>query len=87
MIRFIDLTNQIVIPVDDEVWHEFAFFNTVNDRFLTFSGNQTWHTVKDFVDDFATDQDNGYADEPMRFLGLIPQHKGFYGAKWGEYGE
>lgn len=87
MIRFIDLTNQIMVPVGDEAWHEFAFYNTVTDRFIDLCGNQTWHTVKDFIDDFSVDKNNGYADEPMRFLGLIPQDRGFYDAKWGEDGE
>ncbi len=82
MIRFIDLTNQIVIPADDEIWHEFAFFNTVNDKFMEFCGEQAWHTVKDFIDDFALADDNGYQDDPMRFLGLIPKDRGFYEATW-----
>jgi hypothetical protein len=73
MIRFIDLTNQIMIPAgDDDIYHEFAFFNTVNDRFMEFCGEQTWHTPKDFIDDFALEEDNPYTDEPMRFIGKIP---------------
>ena len=77
MIRFIDLTNQILTPCDDDDKnYEFAFYNTVNDRFIDLCGNQTWHTVKDFLDDFALEKNNGYADESMRFLDLIP--KEFY---------
>ena len=85
MIRFIDLTNQIMIPADDEIYREFAFYNTVNDKFVDLCGSQTWHTIKDFLDDFAQDKHNNHQDEPMRFLGLIP--KEFYDSKWDEYGQ
>ena len=72
MIRFIDLTNQIMIPADNEIYHEFAFFNTVNDKFVEFCGEQTWHEPKDFINDFAMDKNNPYSDEPMRFVEKIP---------------
>ena len=81
MIRFIDLTNQIMIPADDnDIWMEFAFYNTVNDRFIDLCGSQTWHTVKDFLDDFSLDKHNDYFEDPMRFIGLIP--KEFFDSKW-----
>ena len=79
MIRFIDLTNQIMIPYDDnEIYREFAFFNTVNDRFCQFDGEQTWHTLKDFVEYFITDKNNPYYDELYRFINLLP--RGYFDA-------
>ena len=50
MIRFINLTGQIFI--DDPQVH-FAWFDTIPDEFMTFNGNQDWHTWNDFVDDLT----------------------------------
>lgn len=47
MIRFIDLTNQICDGAS-----EFTFYDTTTDRFIEFSGSQTWSTVEDFKQDF-----------------------------------
>lgn len=47
MIRFIDLGDQIV-----EGTREFAWWDTVTDTFLQFSGEQTWETWDQFETDF-----------------------------------
>ena len=50
MIRFINLTGQILI--DDPEPH-FAWFDTITDEFMVFAGTQEWHTWNDFVDDLT----------------------------------
>lgn len=60
MIRFIDLTNQITADTK-----EFAFFDTVVDKFKEFSDCQTWETIEDFKLDYE-------GDELERYLALIP---------------
>ena len=69
MIRFVDLGKQI--GGDDEDWdREFAFYNTVSDRFINFGGSQIWATVSDFESDYKKFANN---DHPLeRFLSLIP---------------
>jgi hypothetical protein len=48
MIRFIDLGKQIGI---DEEWpREFAFFDTVSDKFLKFGNEQVWESWNDFLE-------------------------------------
>ena len=63
MIRFINLTGQIFID-DDELY--FAWYDTVTDTFLTFSGIQTWDSWEDFVRDY-----NG--KDLKRFHRLMPK--------------
>lgn len=60
MIRFINITDQIT---DGE--QEFAFFDTVTDKFKTFSDSQTWNSIADFISDYQ-------GDELERYLDLIP---------------
>jgi len=60
MIRFIDLTNQIT-----EGTKEFAFYDTVTDKFVLFSGCQTWETIENFKQDYSGNQID-------RYLSLIP---------------
>lgn len=62
MIRFINLTNQIIQGVK-----EFAFFDTVTDKFVEFSGSQTWITIEDFKQDYI-------GEEIERYLKLIPDN-------------
>jgi len=62
MIRFINLTNQIT-----EDTKEFAFYNTVTDKFIEFSENQTWQSIDDFIQDYIGDEIN-------RYLKLIPKN-------------
>lgn len=60
MIRFIDLTDKI-----DEYSKEFAFFDTVNGKFIECNGSQSWTRIEDFVKDFSNEDLN-------RYLSLIP---------------
>lgn len=46
MLRFIDLGNQIC---DD--YKEFAWYDTVVDRFIEIYDSYTWHTWKEFESD------------------------------------
>lgn len=66
MIRFIDLSNQII-----EGEKEFAFYNTVTGKFFEFSDSQTWDCIEDFITDFTGDDLN-------RFILLIPENWGVY---------
>jgi len=64
MIRFIDLGLQ----TENSKRDEFAFFDTITDKFLEFDNCQTW----DNVDDFIFDYNRSRGDELQRFLNLIP---------------
>ena len=61
MIRYIDLSNQIY---DDEGLH-FAFYDTVDCKFVEFSGSQEWLDVNHFIEDFCGEGDI------YRYLSLI----------------
>lgn len=61
MVRFIKLGDQI-----NEGVNEFAFFDTVTDKFITFSDCQTWDCISDFISDYK-------GDELERYLGFIPK--------------
>ncbi len=65
MIRFINLTGQIML--DDAPY--FAWYDTVTDTFMTFSGFQTWDCWHDFVEDYD-------GNELERFHKLMPLHFG-----------
>lgn len=60
MIRFIDLSDQII-----EGLTEFAFYDTVNDEFCSFSGNSTWESINEFKESYD-------GNDLLRFLTLIP---------------
>ena len=47
MLRFIDLKGQLT---DGDA--DFAWYDTITDKFLTFSGNQTWSSWDDFAVDY-----------------------------------
>jgi len=51
VLRFINLTGQIT-----EGDFEFAWYDTVTDRFLEFCGSQTWDSWDDFVSDYSPDE-------------------------------
>jgi len=51
MIRFINLTGQILI--DDDEPH-FAWFDTISNKFLILYGNQEWHSWEEFELDLTT---------------------------------
>ena len=72
MLRFVDLTKCDPEEFDD---NDFAFFDTVTNRFVTLYGEQVWHSKEEFVADYGRD-----TDEPRkttvwpldRFLSLMP---------------
>lgn len=68
MIRFIDLGKQI--GVDDETWfRQFAFFNTVPNRFIEYNSTQVWECWKDFETDYKA----SLTEFPLeRFKNLVP---------------
>ena len=69
MIRFIDLGKQI--GGDDETWfREFAFYNTVSDRFIEYGGTQVWGCIEDFENDWKQFDRGEFPFE--RFKSLIP---------------
>ncbi len=59
MVRFVYLSDQIVEGI-----REFAFYNTTIDRFMEFSGCQTWQSVEDFIKDYD-------GNELQRFVRLM----------------
>lgn len=67
MIRFVDLGTQI------SATPEFAWYNTVSDKFLVYCGTSTWATWEDFKEDYYFEP--GYPLD--RFEILCPQ-------KWKE---
>ena len=46
MMRFVDLGKQI--GLGDDWWRQFAFYNTVSDRFVEFDGKQVWDSWEQF---------------------------------------
>lgn len=69
MIRFIDLRDQ-------GTGYRFAFWDTVTDQFLQFSGEQAWDDADDFCRNF-NHKGAAYGDPEVthhveRFLGLMP---------------
>lgn len=49
MIRFIDLGKQIAVDESDpEYPRQFCFFNTIDDQFLIYDGEQVWETWEEF---------------------------------------
>ena len=65
MLRFIDLGTQI----DEEV-NYFTFYDTIQDRFVSFMGNSTWHSWADFEQDY---KDSKYT-MIKRFQRLFDDH-------------
>jgi len=64
MKKFIDLRGNDII-------HNFAWWDTILDRFLDFGGGWAWSTIKEFADSFHIDDPYGDADID-RYLQLIP---------------
>lgn len=65
MKRFIDLGDQT--SGADGV-KEFAFFDTVKDKFETFNGEMCWNSIKDFANDYDDE-----TEDIQRYLNLIPE--------------
>ena len=64
MIRFIDLRNQ-------DTGYQFAFWDTVTDRFVTMGVDQAWDSIEDLIESAAA---NGCSLElSQRLIGLCPQ--------------
>jgi hypothetical protein len=72
MIRFIDLGKQIAVDEDDSKWpRQFAFYNTVNDRFMTISDIQVFDSLAELI---AALKDDGYdAEFCIRIFRLLPE--------------
>lgn len=68
MIRFIDIGDQI----EDEE-QQFAFFDTVTDRFIEVCGEQVWSSWDELMEDASCDPGNRVTDEKDRFFGLCPE--------------
>lgn len=75
MIRFINLTGQMSLDDDD---FQFAWYDTIVDRFLEYNGNQTWFYSKDFETDLLADLRRTHTKENIqdemlgRFRALYP---------------
>jgi len=74
MIRFINLTGQILID-DPEVY--FAWFDTIVSRFMEFNDSQYWNTWKEFEQDLTLHYRKYYAGRGIpeittRFRNLYP---------------
>lgn len=65
MIRFIHIGGQINKDAD-----EFAFFDTVTDRFVTIYDDQTWGSRDDLIESMALADMSGRDRE--RMLSLLP---------------
>lgn len=74
MIRFINLTGQIA--VDDDF--EFAWYDTITDRFMEYGESQTWDSFKEFESDLLSDLRRVHTKEDIqdemlvRFRNLYP---------------
>ena len=69
MIRFIDLDKQIAPDRNDPGWsREFAFFDTLEARFLVLGNQQIFDSVEDVLEQMD-DSETAYR---KRILGLIP---------------
>ena len=68
MIRFLNLKDQI-----DEGSNDFAFYDTVSNTILCFSGEQVFDSVEDFKSCFKFEHDEEDPIRPLsRFIDLIP---------------
>jgi hypothetical protein len=76
VIRYVDLNDQIV-----EGCFEFAWFDTVTDRFFDIDGEQTWESWKDFKHDLVMYMVRGRVPEQeqnetlARFFKLYPKRQ------------
>ena len=85
MIRFVDLGDQITC----DGTKEFAWFNTIVDRFIEFNGTHVWETWKDFEEDAEGDEDmdrfkrlfpkewpqeEGMSEKSIHTEGAVPLH-------------
>ncbi len=71
MIRFIDLGKQIATDLNDPEWaREFAFYDTLEARFLDFgSGQQVFDSKEDVLNNLD-EENTAYV---KKILGLLPE--------------
>ncbi|MDY3352315.1 hypothetical protein PG357_10020 [Riemerella anatipestifer] len=70
MIRFLDLKGQII---DD--YPTFAFYDTIRDRIIEFSGKQVFDSIEEFELYYHDEFKNNTNNFPIeRFLSLIPKN-------------
>ena len=60
MLRFIQLGDQIKVLSEGN--EDFAWYDTVTDSFLKFSGSVVWDSWEDFVEDLLDDPSTWKAD-------------------------
>jgi len=71
LIRFIDLGKQIATDPNDPEWmREFAFYDTLQARFLDFSGQQVFDLRDDLLANLDDDDNPAYA---KKILSLLPE--------------
>ena len=70
MIRFIDLGKHIATDESDPEWpREFAFYDTLEAKFLSFSGQSVFDSHEDLIEQM----DDLEAAYVKRIMGLIPE--------------
>lgn len=72
MLRFIDLRGQIDIYDDkplEEQRIDFAFFDTIHEKFIEINGSQRWTRFEDLAMDINIDLDPGLC---ARVISLLP---------------
>jgi hypothetical protein len=72
MIRFINLKNQITGVALDEQDTTFAFYDTVQDRFIDLAGSQTFDSIDELTEYYKLDKVKIFNLE--RLKGLIPEN-------------
>ena len=70
MVRFIDLTDQILNDT-----FLFTWYNTINDTFININGEQTWFSWKEFEYDFLTMENDWGIYNIDRFRKLFPKEQ------------
>lgn len=72
MIRFIDLGKQIAVDETDPDWpRQFAFFDTIYNRFVTINGYAVFDSMADLMSEMQ--QDDAMTPEfGNRLFGLMP---------------
>lgn len=71
MIRFIDLGKQIAVDETDPNWpRQFAFYDTVHDRFISINGYMVFDSLADLISEI--EQNYTDAEFANRLLNLLP---------------
>jgi len=72
VIRYIDLGDQIN-EYHDEGEHDFAWFDTIIDRFLMYNETHVWSNWEEFANDHRDGEEDDYPLE--RFEALFPKDR------------